>query len=198
MAVLSFGVAVYAVLGYAFWPAGALVHPDMRASFEAHALGIRLHAFCAALALLLGPLQFMGKLRARHPAIHRQCGRLYLVIGVGVGGLSGLYIAAFAQGGPVGQGGFALLASTWLYTGARAYAAVRRGEIQRHRCWMMRNYALAFAAVTLRIYVGAGVATGGSFEIIYPWIAWLCWIPNLALVEYAIRRTARTTGRQVT
>jgi len=198
IALLSFGVAVYAIVGYACWPVGALVEPDMRASFETHALGIRIHAFCAALALLLGPLQFMSKLRARHPAVHRLCGRLYLLVGVGGGGLSGLHVAAFAYGGPAAQGGFTSLALAWLYTGTRAYTAVRRLDIESHRRWMMRNYALSFAAVTLRIYVGIGMAAGGSLGAIYPWIAWLCWIPNLVLVEYAIQRSMRIMGRQAT
>lgn len=194
VALLSFGVGVYAVVGYAFWPVGALVHPDMRASFEAHSLGVRLHAFCAAFALLLGPLQFMPGVRATHPAIHRLCGRLYLAVGVGVGGISGLYISAFAFGGFVSSAGFALLALAWLYTGIRAYVAVRSRAIGAHRRWMTRNYALAFAAVTLRIYVGLGMAAGGSFETIYPWIAWLCWLPNIALAEHLLRRTASPTG----
>lgn len=189
LALSSFGVAVYALVAYALWPLGALVHPDMRSSFEAHAVGMYLHVFGAATALLLGPLQFMARLRAQRPAIHRLCGRVYLSIGVAIGGLSGLYVSAFAYGGAMARAGFALLALTWLYTGVRGYAAARAREFAAHRRWMMRNYALAFAAVTLRIYLGLGMAAGGSFETIYPWIAWLCWVPNLVLTEHVLRRS---------
>ena len=122
---LSIGVAVYALVSYALFPLGASVHPDMRATFELHRIGIYSHVFAAAVALLLGPLQFSRRLRTAHPALHRVSGRIYLVAGVCVGGLAGLYMAMFAYGGIVSSIGFALLALAWLYTGARAYAAAR-------------------------------------------------------------------------
>ena len=62
---LSLGVAVYAVMGYALMPVGSLVHPDMKAGFAEHPLGVYLHAFAAAVALLLGPFQFSARLRQR-------------------------------------------------------------------------------------------------------------------------------------
>ena len=44
---------------------------------------------------------------------------------------------------------------------------------------MFINFALTFAAVTLRIGLGIGFATGIPFEVFYPLLAWICWIPNL-------------------
>lgn len=193
LGLLSGAVASYALLGYALWPVGTLVHPDMRAGFEAHASGIRLHAFFAATALLLGPLQFVRRLRLRRPALHRRIGKLYLVLGVGLGGVTGLYVSAFAYGGGMARAGFATLALAWLYTGMRGYLAIRSRAIEAHRRWMLRSYALALAAVTLRIYVGIGVAAGASFTTIYPWIAWLCWMPNLILAERWLRRSRSAT-----
>ena len=54
-----------------------------------------------------------------------------------------------------------------------------------HRAWMLRNFALTFAAVTLRIQLG--VMTGGlgmSFDDAYACVAWTSWVPNLVLVEW--------------
>jgi hypothetical protein len=42
---LSAGVAVYAVIAYGFKPLGSMVHPEMRAAFEAHPVGIYSHVF---------------------------------------------------------------------------------------------------------------------------------------------------------
>lgn len=179
MIFLSVGVSAYAAVAYGLFEPGALVHPDMRATFEAKAVALRLHVFAAILALVLGPLQFSRKLRTRRPRLHRMTGRVYLAIGVGLGGSSGLYLAQSAFGGIVSRMGFSALALAWLFTGIQAYRAVRRGDIARHREWMVSNFGLTFAAVTLRIYLPLSMVAGIPFEVAYPAIAWLCWLPNL-------------------
>lgn len=188
--VLSLGVALYAVGVYGFLPLGALLHPDMRAAFEAHRLGIYLHVFAAAVALALGPLQFSATLRAARPGLHRWTGRLYLGIGVLVGGMAGLYMAFHAFGGVVSRLGFGSLALLWLYTGYRAWRAIRAADVASHRRWMVRSFALAFAAVTLRLWLPAALAAGVPFEQAYPAIAWLCWLPNLVVAELLFNRNA--------
>lgn len=185
---LSLGVAGYAVVVYALLPLGAQLHPDMRAVFQAHPVGIYAHVFGAAFALALGPFQFSARLRARRPALHRWLGRIYLGIGVGVGGIAGLFMAFHAFGGPVAQLGFGLLAAGWLYTGARALLAIRAGEVTLHRRWMVRNFALTFAAVTLRLYLPGAFVAGIAMELSYPVIAWLCWVPNLVAAEWLLQR----------
>jgi uncharacterized membrane protein len=180
----SLGVFAYAAIGYGVMPLGSLVHPDMKADFVAHPLAVYLHVFAAAIALLLGPFQFSARLRRAQIHLHRWMGRLYLGAGVLVGGLSGLYISQFAFGGIVAKLGFATLAVCWLYTGLRALLAIRRGVIDEHRKWMVRNFSLTFAAVMLRLYIPASVLAGADFSIAYPIIAWLCWLPNLLLAEW--------------
>jgi uncharacterized membrane protein len=190
LVILSLGVAGYALVAYGLRPLGERVHPAMRAAFEAHAVGIRTHVFASALALLLGPLQFSTRLRSGMPQVHRWMGRIYLGVAVLVGGLAGLYMASFAFGGVPARLGFAGLALAWLYTGARAYAAIRNGDVVAHRRWMIRNFALAFAAVTLRIYLPAAFVLRMPFELVYPVIAWACWVPNLVVAEWIVRRTS--------
>lgn len=192
---LSIGVAGYAVLAYTLAPPGALVHPEMRAVFETHSTAIRAHVFGAAVALALGPFQFSRRLRGRQPRVHRWLGRAYLGIGVLVGGLAGLWMAAFAQGGTTARLGFGMLAAAWLATGALAYAAIRRRDTATHRRWMVRNFALTFAAVTLRLYLPASMSVGIPFELAYPAIAWLCWVPNLVAAEWLLRQPPHAARR---
>jgi uncharacterized membrane protein len=182
--VLTFGVAAYVVFAYAFQPMGAFVHPDMKAAFLAHTTAIYIHAFAAMVALMLGPFQFSARLRRERPALHRWLGRLYLTVGVLVGGVAGLYLARHAFGGTGSQLGFALLAGLWLFTGLQAYRAIRRRAFDAHRRWMVRNFALTLAAVTLRIYMPLSQAAGIGFALAYPIIAWLCWVPNLVIAEW--------------
>jgi hypothetical protein len=48
---------------------------------------------------------------------------------------------------------------------------------------MVRNFALTFAAVTLRLWLPGSVLSGVPFEVAYPIVAWLCWVPNLVVAE---------------
>ncbi len=191
LAFLCLALAGYAVAAYGLLPVGALVHPDLKPGFEAHAVALRLHIFGAAVAMALGPWQFWGRLRARRPRLHRAMGRAYLGVGVAVGGSAGLYVAQHAIGGPVAGAGFTLLASAWLFTGWRAYAAIRAGRVAEHRAWMLQNFALTLAALTLRLYLAAALIGGVAFEVAYPAIAWLCWVPNLVVARLALARAAR-------
>ena len=181
---LVFGVAGYAAFVYGVLPLGSLMHPDMKANFLAHSTGIYIHIFASIVALVLGPFQFSTRLREKYTDLHRWLGRTYLMIGVLVGGLSGLYMSQYAFGGPVAKLGFAVLAVSWLYTGLRAYLAVRHGAIEMHRKWMLRNFSLTFAAVTLRLYLPVSIAAGVEFAIAYPIIAWLCWLPNVVFAQW--------------
>ena len=185
---LSLSVAIYAVGVYTWFPLGAAVHPDMQPTFVAHGALIYVHVFAAAFALLLGPFQFSTRLRTTRPVLHRWTGRLYLGIGVLVGGAVGFLASFQAFGGPAARAGFACLALAWLYTGLRAYLAIRARDIASHRRWMTRNYALTFAAVTLRIWIPLSFVSGVPFGVSYPVIAWLCWLPNLLIAELALNR----------
>ena len=187
MAFLSLGVALYAAIAYSLLPVGAAVHPDMRAVFQAHPVGIRVHVFGSIVALALGPFQFLARLRARHLNLHRWMGRLYLGLGVLVGGLAGLYMAQFAYGGLAGKLGFGTLAVCWLVTGERAFHFAHHGDVAAHRRWMVRNFSLTFAAVMLRLYLPAAVVSGADFALAYAVIAWACWVPNLLFAEWLLR-----------
>jgi uncharacterized membrane protein len=190
---LSLAIAVYAAVAYGFFPLGALVHPDLRATFALHRAGIYTHVFASVVALALGPFQFSERLRARRLSWHRWSGRLYLT-GVLIGGLAGLFMATHAFGGMVARSGFAGLAVAWLWTGQRAWTAIRARDIDAHRRWMIRNFALTFAAVTLRLWLPSLAAAGIAFERAYPVIAWICWVPNLLVAEALV--ASRPTRRR--
>lgn len=147
------------------------------------------HISFGGLALLIGWTQFSKKLRLRKMKWHRLIGKVY-VLSVLFSSLAGLFIAFFASGGIISVLGFGLLALSWLFTDIQGYLSIRRLEIARHRQWMIRNYALAFAAVTLRIYLPLSTQLLHlEFIDAYRVIAWLCWVPNLLVAEILIRRS---------
>lgn len=161
--------------------------PEQRAVYLAHLTFVIVHVVASMLAILIGPFQFLPGIRkGRWLKVHRWLGRTYL-LGILFGGLSGLYMAQLAYGGIVSRLGFGALACLWLYTGYRAYRHIRNKEIEQHRQWMMRNYALTFAGVILRMWIPLFLAAGMDFSAAYVIIAWLCWIPNLLVAEWMIR-----------
>lgn len=194
LAFASLGVAGYALWAYTLRPVGSTVHPEMMATYAVESIGILAHIFASAITLLLGPWQFVPAIRRRWPALHRWMGRAFLALGVLPGGLAGLYMAFHAYGGWVSTSGFALLAILWLFTAARAYQTARARDFAAHRRWMVRCFALALAALTLRIQLGLCAALGLAFDSYYPILAWISWIPNLIIAELLLR--PRTSCKQ--
>lgn len=154
------------------------------------------HIVAGGLALVAGPFQFWRGLRDRHREVHRWIGRGYLAA-VAIAGVAGLVIAPFSEAGLAGFVGFGALAVLWLATAWRAYRAIRAGDVPSHRAWMMRNFALTYAAVTLRLWLGVllGVqALPGGFDFeaafanAYGVVPFLAWLPNVVVAEWLIRR----------
>lgn len=164
--------------------------PQQRAVYIANTTAIVAHIVGGMVALLLGPIQFVPAVRRRWPRVHRWLGRGYLA-GIGLGGVAGLWMAHLAYGGPVAQLGFAALALAWLTTSFQALARIRAGDVAAHRAWMVRSFALTFAAVMLRLELPLLAAAGLSFEVAYATVAWSCWLPSLLVVELVLARGRR-------
>ena len=91
-----------------------------------------------ACALLLGPMQFSDRLRARFTKLHRVVGRFY-VAGVLVAAPLGFYIQYFEErtGAPRSFSFAALTQATvWIATTAIAMVFIFKGNVQLHRQWM--------------------------------------------------------------
>jgi uncharacterized membrane protein len=181
--------AVIALYGMAYVVIGAPMYPPgLRASFLARPWGINPHAFFGTFALLLGALQLHPRSRDRR-TLHRRIGTVYVISCAAVGA-AGLYMSPFAFGGLVSRLGFATLGVFLLVTTGRAYVLARQRRISEHRRWMLRSYALIFAAVTLRIELPLLTIAFQDFTPAYLVVAWLSWVPNLLVVEWYLRRTS--------
>jgi uncharacterized membrane protein len=158
--------------------------------------GFFAHILLGAVALLTGWSQFSTWIRNKNLRLHRTLGKIYL-ISVSISGVAGLYIAFYATGGYITMVGFSGLAIAWLFTTLIAYRKILDKNIDQHRYWMLRSYALCFAAVTLRIWLPLlQFAVGMEFILAYRIISWLCWVPNLIIAEAMVFRL-RTRGAKV-
>src|SRR5229473_1505607 len=103
------------------------------------------------------------------------------------GWCASLWIAPHSQTGWIASAGFVTLGAAWIVATGLAVRFILQGDALSHRRWMIRSYALTAAAITLRIYLPLSVAFHWPFSIVYPAIAWLCWIPNALAAEVYLR-----------
>jgi hypothetical protein len=146
-----------------------------------------LHLLGGLVATVIGPFQFVRKFRQAYRATHRQLGKVYVGV-ILVSSILALNIAFYADGGIMGKAGFTGLALAWFITTFVAYHKIRAGKISEHENWMIRSYAVTFAAVSFRFIAPLGLLSGLAFMEAYALSTWLCWIVNLAVAEVIIRR----------
>ncbi|HET6513278.1 MAG TPA: DUF2306 domain-containing protein [Candidatus Kapabacteria bacterium] len=150
------------------------------------------HVFTAIAVLPAGVTQFSKYIRKHYRNLHRGAGYIYAVAVVLLAGPSGFVIGIYANGGISSQVAFCLLAVLWMYFTYKAVASIRARKTGEHRRWMIRSFALALSAITLRAWKYVIVA---AFEPrpmdVYVVVAWLGWVLNLIAAEWIIYRYYR-------
>jgi uncharacterized membrane protein len=116
---------------------------------HAHFASMRLllpHALAGTLAILIGPLQFSTRLRQRNLQLHRVLGRVYVYsvfiaapLAIIIAWRSPLIVGTITQAG------------AWFVTTLAALLTARNRQLQAHRQWMIRSYAVTFTFVSLRV-----------------------------------------------
>lgn len=204
MKIIAWRIFAFLAIGVGLYPFAYLVFdmshgllasksPEVRESIV-WLIGFYTHILLGAVALLAGWSQFSKKLRNKNLTLHRSLGKVYLVA-VLLSGVAGLYLAYHATGGAVAALGFAGLSIGWVIFAAMAYISIRNGNINQHQYWMIRSYALCFAAVTLRLWLPLFQMIGMEFIFAYRIIAWLCWTPNLFVAELIVRNLKQKSRR---
>jgi uncharacterized membrane protein len=172
--------------------------PEQRENYLRREFALGVHVLSGVLALLIGPFQFVGRLRRRFVRVHRYMGATYVASATSLG-VSGLILATSAYTGLVASLGFTVLDLTMLFTTWTAVRMVAAGRYGEHRRWMIRSFSLILAGVMLRVWTplygvlaGAGIVDF-SFETAYAAIAWLCWVPNLLIAIWFTRRSSEVS-----
>ena len=167
--------------------------PDFAHHAHGRPLAFYAHVLLAGLALTLLPLQLSRRIRTERRGLHRWSERASVAAMLG-GGLSGLALAVHAQSGFAGQSGFALLSVLWIGAAGLGLAAALRRDFAAHRAWMIRGAAMTLAAVSLRLQLPVAFAMGAEYDQAVAAIAWTCWVPNLLLAEWLLRRGRAPRG----
>ncbi len=184
-AVLAVGIGLYPVVYFLVDPNFGLLTSKSDALLAAPLwnAGFYTHIGFGGLALLVGWMQFSAKLRSRYLSVHRSVGKIYVIAAL-LSALAAVSIGFFATGGIVAASGFISLGCIWFYTTLQAYRYIRKRDQHRHQIMMIYSYAACFAAVTLRLWLPLLTAVFDDFITGYRIVAWLCWVPNLALAHF--------------
>ena len=139
------------------------------------------HVLGGATALAVGALQFSTRLRQSYPAIHRALGYVY-VGGVFIGAWMAAYLgvthALYAVESTVQAG-------LWALTTLMALLAVRKRNLEVHREWAIRSYAVTLIFVFSRIVLAlpflARITEPGAERLL--WTLTLCalLVPQIGL-----------------
>ena len=173
--------------------------PESFQKFWPTRLLIRTHIAAAMIMIFVGPLQLWTGVRRRPMKLHRWCGRLFLLTG-SVVSVSVLYMGLHPVLGSVVYGfGLFLNGQFWLVAGAIAYYAIRIGNVQVHREWMIRAYVLTCAGL-----VGPRVILDMDFlgrrigpDALNDLSAWANWTLPMMLTEILLQlRRLRIPARQ--
>lgn len=157
------------------------------------------HVLTAAAFGVTGPLQFVRALRHRFGALHRLTGRIFVLSGA-IMGLSGLALLAQVVHvrTPLAEGARGLFGLALLAALVFAMAAIRDGDIPRHRAWIIRAYAIgmgsgAIALVFFPVYALAGRAPDGiAADILFIG----AWSATIGIAEMILRRSFRPLSRR--
>jgi uncharacterized membrane protein len=135
------------------------------------------------LALLLGPAQLWLGLNKRTTNFHRTMGVLY-VLSVAVGGVAAFYLAAHNDFGWVFGLGMSTMSAVWIVATALATVAICLRQVEQHREWMVRSYAVTFGFVAFRvIYELLDAMEFGTMVERMTASSWLGWILPLFAAE---------------
>ena len=172
--------------------------PDSFKSFWSERILIRTHVACAVTMISTGTLQFWTGLRMSNMTLHVWCGRVYLLTGTFVG-CSALYMGLHPRLGGIVYGfGLFLNGLFWLAAASIAYYAIRLGNVQVHKDWMIRAYVLACAGI-----VGDRIIPDMSFvarrigvDALNDISGWANWAVPLMVTEVILQlRRLRKTRR---
>jgi uncharacterized membrane protein len=182
IATLAMNTVIYFVYASPYFGLDAnaiTAHSNHRPWFFVHILG-------GGIALFVGPWMFWSGLKERHLGLHRIIGKVYLIAG-SIGVTGGMVISAMGVHEPKSFGiSLFTLGIVWLVCGAMAYRSIRNWQIEQHKEWMIRSFALSITFVTCR-FVGKIPLFGHLGPEAVTAVIWMNWVLTLFFAEVAIQ-----------
>ena len=151
-----------------------------------------IHVFSCFVCLLAGFTQFSSFVLKETKNLHRIFGRVYAFNILLINFPAGLILASCANGYVPAKIAFFTLDILWFAFTLKGVSCIKKGNIEKHRDFMFRSYALTLSALTLRVWkLVLTNFTDFNYESIYMIVSWIGFVPNLLLAEWIIQRRKR-------
>jgi hypothetical protein len=148
-----------------------------------------IHVFTSIFLLLAGFTQFNSYVLTHHKKLHHAIGKWYVGLILFVNFPTGLIMAIYANGFLPSKIAFVILDVLWFWFTLKALLTIKQKNVQAHKNFMIRSYALTCSAITLRTWkliINAIIIIDPT--TLYMIDAWLGFVPNLLFAEWMIRR----------
>ena len=170
------GQLLFAIYVAAFY-GGAMIDGNMERWNDGVTLGhqagktmsnlvVGVHLFFAVLIMLGGPLQFIGGIRRRFPAVHRWNGRIYVCL-TAIGGLTGLWMLWVngSVGNDLNHLAMSLEAGLIVFCGAMVWRMAVTRRMRQHEQWAARLFLVASGVWFFRVFLMGWLMTVGQVGI---------------------------------
>jgi hypothetical protein len=169
-------------------------------------VGIGAHFAAGAILLMLGPIQLIGQIRTKAPAVHHWIGRIYAfaALAAGLGGLTFIAVKGTVGGWPMTIG-FSMYGGLMVAAAVQTVRHAMARRIDVHRAWAIRLFTLAVGSWLYRMCYGFWFLFAGETGHTDDFRGWFDYvmdfaffIPPLIIAELFIRARrgqASTVGR---
>jgi hypothetical protein len=176
-------------------PSGNSDSAALDAFFGAKPLLTGGHVLSGLVLALSIPVQLSARVRRRYPRIHRWLGRFLLVVGLLVG-LSAYGMMFAPVGGWLETSATSIYGTAFLGTLVMAWWHIRRGDVTRHREWMLRAVGIVLGIATTRPVMAIFFATSSMTSLRPPQFfgmaMWIGFTSTVLGAEWYIRSTRQS------
>ncbi|MGL6127566.1 DUF2306 domain-containing protein [Chryseobacterium artocarpi] len=156
------------------------------------------HIFSITLCLLAGLTQFSNQFLKENKSLHRIIGKMYVYNILIINVPACFVLGIFSNGGLIGITGFLIQDFLWAYFTVIAVLSIKKGDIIRHKNYMILSYAITTTAITFRIIKNLVYDDNlYDYELFYGINVWLALIINLLIAYWVLKVNESSLKRDI-
>lgn len=182
-------------IGTSFAPPGSVTGGEpFDAGFARHPVITLVHILPGAGFMILGPLQFLPRVRTSHPGFHRRSGRIFILCGYIIGITALIMPFVMMPIGGVNEAAGVLLFAIYFLTAlSKAWRHAVGRRITLHREWMIRAFAVGLAVATIRPIIALFFAFSRlSPHVFFGTAFWIGFVLHAMAAEVWINSTRKS------